>query len=151
MLSQEVAAALNTELTTDPETLGYTGDVATDFGILIQQRSFDPQQWLNPNVSPRAMAGILIGRGSWADVADAITTNTKARHFHEAAHLEVTVPYDKAETIIIGLVTDAILDSADALALQVAFRPEKTYTRAEELGLGNITQEDVQQALDYTP
>jgi len=99
----------------------------------------------------RAMAGVLVGRGSWADVADVVATNTNARHFHEAAHLDIMVSYDKAANVVTGLVTDTVLDADDATALQAAFRPEDTFKQADKLAMGNLTIEDVQQALDYTP
>ena len=150
MLSQETIIALHTELTTDPETLGYVGTAGADHALLVQERSFSPQQYLDPDIAPRELAGLLIQRGAWADVADAVATNTHARHFHEAAHLDVTIPYTKAATVVTGLVGAGILAAADATAL-AAFRPEEVWTRAEQLGVANLTIQDVESALDYVP
>ena len=151
IFSTEFLTAVNTEITTDPETLGYSGKTPAEIlEILNTQRSLDPQEYAINMISPQEIALILIKRNKWKAVKDIVDTSIFAFSLVELASLPgITVDWtgDQIVALLTGLVNAGALDTDDTTALRDAARIEKTQSRRQALEWPILTIQNIEEAI----
>lgn len=142
---------IRSEILTDGAGIGYAGKTPSEQAILMNRlRQQSPRVFASIVISPQLVGAIIMKRGKWRSLTTAATTNETAFHLMELIKLSVpTEDFNTGQlrTYLDGLVTDAVLSAADRTAILSQTVVEVLASRSENLGLGEVLQGDVEQAL----
>lgn len=146
---------IRNELLNDPQSRGYAGKtVAQKLALInaIYQQANAP--WRMFKVVPQVVTRVLLERDKWEAVNTAAndaqaTGHAPAFKLRELCKLQaVSEDLSAAHVIawIDALIAANVLSAADKLAMANEARERVKDTRANELGLGEVTQGDIEQA-----
>ena len=139
---------LKSELTVDPESMGYAALSDADASAAINLEDRDYTIPLNSRTS----LSWAMRTGRLADIETATTTGTPAiqaialgvRHLLSRADTEIDMSDPDHVAMIDGLVAGGVLDAANKAELVTMSTRQRS--RADELGLGQVRVGNVQEA-----